>query len=481
MSEETGKSVMRIMSEVIERTKLAIRAGLSFEGARDYYKILGYRRQLQAVDLLSKYTRQDIAGRIIDAPANSTWIAPPRFSDEGFQTAMEELDKRILVWNSLNRADRMANMAEYSLLIVGFADGGGFEKPLRSGAHEAIYIRPIFQTGVSIKEVETDPRSPRFGMPVVYQVDFDDLSSKEGGTMGRDSRKRVLRQVNIHHSRVVHVAFNPLNDSIYGEPMLKRVCNLLDDIQKVAGGSAETFWMTANRGLQADIDKEMDLDVEDAKRLEDMFDEYQHQLRRVLRTRGVEVKELGSDTVDPSGAFGVLLSLLAGATGIPQRILLGAEAGQLASEQDRANWARNIKERRTFFAEPLVLRPFIQLMQATGNLPESYGKIEWDSAFNMSPLEEDQSRAQFARSIVNMSRDADSGEPIATLTEKRAVLGLPEATPEQLAEFEEMRKRAKKGQATPEEQAALDAEAAKNLPSDGPRVPGQPNNGEATS
>src|SRR5690606_38139347 len=101
------------------------------------------------------------------------------------------------------------------------------------------------------------------------------------------------------------------------------------DLEKIIGGSAETFWLVANRGIHANVDKEMDLDENDAAALSEEIDEYLHDLRRVIRTRGVDINSLGSSTVDPEGVFAPLMSIIAGTTGIPKRILMGAEIGQL--------------------------------------------------------------------------------------------------------------------------------------------------------
>ncbi len=130
----------------------------------------------------------------------------------------------------------------------------------------------------------------------------------------------------------------------------------------------------------------------------------------------------------------MLMGLLSGATGIPRRILLGSEAGQLASEQDRANWAERIEERRTSFAEPVILLPFIRKMQDAEVLPQTDDiEIEWPNAFHMSPLEENQAMAQKARAAVNLSKQNDRGTPVTTVEESREIIGLPATgAPEQI-------------------------------------------------
>ena len=178
------------------------------------------------------------------------------------------------------------------------------------------------------------------------------------------------------------------------------------------------FWLSGNRGLHADIDKEMDIDPADAAALSDEIEEWQHQLRRVIRTRGVKLNDLGGTVPNPKEIFEIIMSLLSGTTGIPRRILLGSEAGQLASEQDRANWAERIEERRVLHVNPHILDPTLELLQGVQLLPE--GDVEWDwpSAFIQNPLEQGQTMAQIARAVGNLSRQTGGSTPMQLLSER---------------------------------------------------------------
>ncbi len=146
----------------------------------------------------------------------------------------------------------------------------------------------------------------------------------------------------------------------------------------------------------------------------------------------MDLKELGGDPPDPKANFEVIMSLLSGTTGIPRRILLGSEAGQLASEQDRANWAERVEERRVLSINPGILDPSIELLQRVGLLPEGDVEWVWPSAFIQNPLEIGQTQAQIARSVGNLSRQTGASTPMQILTqeESRNVLGLEDEIPE---------------------------------------------------
>jgi hypothetical protein len=239
------------------------------------------------------------------------------------------------------------------------------------------------------------------------------------------------------------VAEDLLEDNVFGRSRLECVYNLLDDIMKVAGGGAEVWWLVANRGIQVDVDKEMELDEDDEANLTKEFEEWQNELRRIVRTRGVSVKPLAGNPADPTGQFNVLINLVSAATGIPKLILMGSSTSSMSSQQDRASWAERIGERATEYAEPVVFRPYLRKLISAGVLPQPKGVlvINWPEAFKLSPLERGQTSAQMARSAANLEKnDAMNGatdsqgnpkprSPLFSRAEKRRIVSFGSRVP----------------------------------------------------
>lgn len=404
------------VSNLMSRLMAAAKAGISFSGYRDVYTVFGYKRVLTAQDMLERMTRQDIAKTCMVKPAEGIWANPPKVTcNDGFVTAWEKLVPKFSLWSILLRADKMLAYEPYVILFLGLP-GKPDTAVTAATVDELKYIQPYGASDAQIATYETDPASVRFGLPLHYRI------SVKGSPIG----------VLAHWSRCLHLTNELVKDNLSSDPRMLAGWNLFDDMVKVAGGSAETYWLTGNRGMQVDVDKEMELDDDEAKALSDELDEFQHQLRRYVRTRGVKINTLGAEVADPSGPFRVTISLLAATYGIPQRVLMGSEAGALASEQDRANWAEVIQNRRETFAEPYVLTPFILKLSNLGILPRVKVEnlaYEWPNAFHLSPLEKAQTMAQTARALVNISRQAEKGHPIATLSEARLICNLPAETP----------------------------------------------------
>jgi hypothetical protein len=414
-------------SALMQRMGIGSLLGSTFEGKRDLYKVFGYTPNVKYAQAIARYRRQDIASRIIDAMANALWSNPPEITsdDAGWNKAWNDLVINHGLWNAVSRADKLAGMGDYSLLLIGLSSSGKLDTPARTTKErKVLYLQPYGYDSIKIKTLVDNPNDSRYMKPQLYTI-TPQIQNEIRTTLL--SKMSSLAGFDTDASRVLHVAENYLTDEIFGNPRIERVWNLLDDLLKVAGGTAETFWLTANRGIQIDVDKEMELSPDDEKDLTDEVEEYIHNIRRFIRTRGVKVNPLGSEVPSPQQVFNMIISLISGATGIPKRILLGSEAGQLASDQDRANWAERVEERRADFGEPVIIWPLIRMLTSAGVLPDKTNvqiTIKWPDAFRMSPLEKAQTSAQQARSAANLTKAMTTMPNFMDVEEGRKIAGL---------------------------------------------------------
>ena len=443
-----GLTVQQIqaMSAVLQRSKLASALGKQFNGKRDIYEALGYQKNPKYDDYYSMYDRQDIAGRLIDMPSSATWRNEPdvvETDDEEkntpFEQAWGDLSDRLRIWHYFERVDRLAGIGRYAVLVIGTKGETALNEPLLpnslSSPDDILYVAPFSEQSAPVESFCVDPINERYGKPEYYKIDFQ-------GDLRNEENKSTDSSTLVHHSRVLHIAEGLLEDEVYGRPRLKRVLNLLNDMSKVVGGSAEMFWQGAFKGLHASIDADADFDPSgvEAERLTEEIDEYIHGLRRYIRTRGMDITQLTGETPDPSGIFDVLVSLIAGASGIPKRMLLGAERGELASSQDEINFNANIAERQQHFAEPLVLRPFIDRLIEYGALPEPKEPYEilWPNLFALSEVEIADLALKRADTLTKYANSPMSEEIMPIPEFRRELMGL-EGLPsnEDLKHFED--------------------------------------------
>lgn len=402
----------------------------SFQGRRNYQEIFGWDELITAENMLYMYNRGGIAKRVVDAFPDAIWARPPQVWAEGDAVWTAAWDNLVngdpKFWANLHRLDKLSRLGHYAVMLLG-TDKPALGKPL-TVASQLTYMQPYGQTAANIIEWDKNPMSPTFGRPIRYRI-YPDGGLVLSNSTGIESAGGARASFEVHASRVLHVSRGGLEDDVFGQPSMAPIWDYLVDLRKVVGSSSESYWIAANRGLQADVDKDMALAAEDQAALEMEVDEFFNGFRRFIRTKGVEINELKNDIANPTASFDVLVTLISGTTGIPKRILLGSEAGQLASTQDKGNWAERVEEDTALHIGPNIIMPFIQKMIAIGLLPRPQGKLVMlhPDAYRMSPLERGQTQAQTARSIANIVKMLESRESRArnllTDVEVRAILG----------------------------------------------------------
>jgi hypothetical protein len=210
---------------------------------------------------------------------------------------------------------------------------------------------------------------------------------------------------------------------VFGKPRLRAVWNYLDDLIKITGGGAEASWQRVNPGLHLKMDKDLHLTKKEMKVLEDLAEDYQHNVTRILPTRGVDINTLNAIV----NAFGpnqdAVTRLICGVVGIPHRVLLGSERGEMASTQDRDNWSDRVAERRQEFGVPTV-RALINRLQEFGALPQLSEADDYDVVW---PDEEELNEQQKGALALTMAQaNHANGDIILTSNEIRdQVWGLP--------------------------------------------------------
>jgi len=236
-----------------------------------------------------------------------------------------------------------------------------------------LYVRPLGEPSAKIATWEKNPKSERYGLPLTYDISLTDPE---------DNQSLLV----VHHSRVLHIVDGALESEVEGIPRLESVFNRLQDLEKLVGGSAEMFWRGARPGYSGELDPEFTMTATEEEALQDQIDEYEHNLRRILVNQGIKLSSLDTQISDPKNHVDVQLMMISAVTGIPKRILSGSERGELSSAQDSTEWTTYVQIRREEFAEPHIVRPFIERMIEYGILPSIQGdyEIEWKDLFAVS-------------------------------------------------------------------------------------------------
>jgi len=408
---------------------------LGYRNSRNLWKAFGYPASITSTMYHDAYLRGGIHNRIVKAYPAACWrdgaevmdddgagLDPSKDNYSAFAHTFYRLEKDFKVFHYLARADRLSRLGHYSVLVMGFGDNKSLSEEM-VGQAPLKYLNAYAEHAVTVSKWDTDTQSERFGFPVIYKV----TPNKDKGVTLDQSLP--IQSFDVHHSRVLHVNENQEDNEIFGEPCLRPVWNYLLDLEKVAGSSAETFWLNARGGMAIEASADAKLSTESIAALKVQAEEYENQLRRVMAMQGATVKMLATNVASPKDNLEMLFSLISGTTGIPQRVIFGSERGELASSEDANSWESRVDERRKGHCGPFILEPFLQRMIDTGNLPEPKGDwwVEWPEASSASPEKEADIAVKRAQALAAYANSAS--DQIVGSTEFRIWLGLP-AVPE---------------------------------------------------
>lgn len=372
-----------------------------FDERRDIDVECGYPKTITIEQYDALHQREGIAKRVVSVIPEDSWADDPIVYESedpeevtDFELAWNELVAQQNVYHYLHRADELSGIGRFGILLLGFNDAVSMNLPaVASEGMELLFMRAFAETNVVVKTREADFNNKRYGQPVLYSVQFQEESgalSSIDDTTATVTRSKTL---DVHWTRVIHLADNRTTSEIFGTPRMKPVFNRLLDIRKVLSGSGEMFWKGAFPGYSFEMSPEAASEgvTLDADSLREEFENYSNGLQRYLAVTGLSAKSLAPQVADPTAHIETQMRYIAITLSIPYRIFLGTEEARLASSQDVKTWNKRINRRQDKYITPMVLRPLIDRLIELQVLPapvEDAGYvIEWPDL--NSPTDQD--------------------------------------------------------------------------------------------
>lgn len=476
-----------IEKEIIEnalmtRTNLIDRL---LDPRRDVDEECGYRASASMSEdgYNDLHERHPIANRVNSILPKECWKISPEVyesEDNDEETAFEKDWKELCqnlgegsklkstkynpVWSILSRADLVSGKGHYGIILIGLNDAKDLREPVKgfedagsdevvvnegtddqyndygnfssgdSGDGKKILFLKVFDEKLAeISQWNTDKTSPRFNKPLRYRLTLSEASE---GTSGIGQANST---VEVHWSRVIHVADGVECNETIGTPRCRPVLNPLSDLKKIYGGAAEGYWQVCLPGVILESEPGTAIDKEAMK---EGVQNYIHRMQRWLALSGMTAKTLQGTVTDPTSFIAVYIEAICIQLAVPTRIFMGSERGELASSQDKDSWEERLFERRENHVTPNIIAPLIDRLIAFGVLtePEQY-IVDWNTADNTSKL----LKAQIASTITQALVAYISGgvdnliEPADYLSE---IIGWPQEKVKQFLKntFDHMKK-----------------------------------------
>lgn len=351
------------------------------------------------------YDREPIAARVVEVLPKESWkVQPTIIEDEDpenetpFELAWKELGQSLRgqswfrdeegkgnpIWEYLLRADVLSGIGSFGIILLGIDDGLPLNQPAAGindrgepsenvADRKLLYLRPLDQSLVEIANSEQDVNSPRFNQPTMYNVSFRDPRE---GVVGIDPNP--LQTAQVHWSRVIHLVDNLGSGEIAGAPRMLHVYNRLMDLLKLYGGSAEMYYRGAFPGFSIETHPQLGGDVViDSAGLKTQMEDFMNTLQRYVAMSGVSMKSLAPQVEDPTPQIEVQLQAICIVIGIPKRVFMGSERGELSSNQDAKDWNGKLASRQVMYLTPRVIVPFVDRLIMFGVLPKpkNYGVV----------------------------------------------------------------------------------------------------------
>ena len=397
-----------VMNAIYSRSRFMLSRGGRYDGEADPRRNIGAECGWPAAEDVTPeamgdmYDRFAVAARVNDLFPEECWqVTPKIYEDEDpqaltpFEEALDDLAKQLRgesfyegeegnpLFEHLLRMDRLCSVGSYGVMLLGLDDGKDLNEPADGldetgkmsgnggGDRKLLFLREFDERLAPVSTWETERENPRYGQPTSYNLTFDDPKLTGAKGSGRATET-------VHWTRVVHVADNLTTSDVFGVPRMRPVYNDLLDLRKLYGGSAEMYWQGAFPGVGFKTDPQLGADVAFPTDFADTMEKYMNGLQRWLAVGGVEPRMLSPTVVSPEVQIKVHLEAICVRLGVPLRIFLGSERGELASSQDSRAWNGRIQQRQNRFLTPRLLVPVVDRLISLGVLPRpAKYMVEW--------------------------------------------------------------------------------------------------------
>lgn len=382
----------------------------------------GFPEIIEFRDLYKLYRRGGVAHGAVEKVVKNCWKTFPwviqgdKQDESSKETPWERRLKaqaNVPFWRSFMEADRRRLVGRFAGLILRIRDSQDWDQPVRGRGRQLVSLIPAWASALTPLDFDMEPKSDRYGQPKYWQYTQVDAN---GGAS----------QVKIHYDRIIILGDNASDAIGFLEPAY----NAFVSLEKVEGGSGESFLKNAARQIAVNFEKDIDfanlaamygVSVDD---LQEKFNEAAAEINRgndqMLVMQGAQATPLTSAVADPEPTYDVNLRSIAAATGIPSKILSGMQTGERASSEDVKEFNATCQSRRNGDLAFEIHGVFAHLMRIGVVDTVNEYTVMWDDLTDATQADK-LTNAKTMSDINNVS--LASGESVFTRNEIRTASG----------------------------------------------------------
>lgn len=345
----------------------------------------GFKENLEFRDFYNLYRRGGIAHGAVNKVVSTCWRTDPELiqgeevDESRTETTWERSVKAVVrngqFWKEFKEADKRRLVGRYSGLILHFKDDTEWDQPVvRGKALEK--MTPVWQSALSVKEYDKET-----GDPTMWTyITFDRTGAR-------------LADTDIHPDRVFILGSWSADAIGYLEPAYNNFVSL----EKVEGGSGESFLKNASRQVNINFDPQVNLDAiarahgVNLDQLQEIYDQVTREVNQgndtTIITQGATVNPLVAQVPDPTPTYTVNLQSASAALNIPTKILVGMQTGERASTEDQIEFRGTCQSRRENDLNYDIIRLVEHLMRVGTVNKTTVFTVVWDDLTERSTEE----------------------------------------------------------------------------------------------
>ena len=416
--------------------RAAMCRGMGADDKRKFaWEEYGWKANLGFDDFYNLYDRQGVAYGVVNLVNNkcfetNPWVIQGDETDE--KTAEKPWEKEVRLfakksklWKAVKAVDQQRMVGRFAGLILQIADGGKWDEPVKVGAKTVIKaFIPAWEGQLTPQEIVDDANDPNYGEPRYWQ--FNEAAVK----VSDDTATTGNRNIQIHPDRIIIIG-----DWRAGRSFLRAGYNAFVNLEKIEGGSGESYLKNAGRQMAVNYDKEVNLGqiardykLSSVADLQALFNEQARDLNnggdRLMITQGATTQMLVSAVPDPAPHYATSLQTISASTdGIPAKVIVGMQTGERASTEDIKQFNRYGQGRRVHLLTDDAEQVIQHLIRVKLIAPAPGGEftVMWDDLAESTFAE----KLEFADKMAGVNqKNAGSGDlPVYSSSEIREASG----------------------------------------------------------
>ncbi|HHY0622709.1 TPA: anti-CBASS protein Acb1 family protein [Vibrio parahaemolyticus] len=410
-------------NDAVARSRMSLMYGMGMDDKRrcSAWTEYGWKEQINFSDLYWAYRRGGLAFAAVNKLVGKCWHDYPVIIEGEEQdkaekeTGWEKAIRSVVntkFWLAFSDADRRRLVGRYAGILLHVKDSKKWHEPVDKGRAIEKYT-VAWANCIKPKSYETDINSENYGEVTMW----DYVATAPNG---------AKKTFDVHPDRVFILGDFSLDAIGFLEPGY----NALTNIEKVEGGSGESFLKNAARQLNLNFEKEVDLTNVAAMygvsvaELREKFDDVAVEMNRgndvLMATQGASVTPLVTNVPNPTYTYDINLQTFSASVDVPGRILVGNQQAERSSTEDNKYMNSRCQSRRTIDITPEI-KGFVEKLIYLGIIkPISEFSVIWNDLTEMTVGE----KLDNAKKLSDINEDSlGTGEPLFDDNEIRNVAG----------------------------------------------------------